>query len=52
MLILDWNWDLHVAQNLTNASDQMIQIFREQMANVSNPERLSVSDFSWINNLI
>ena len=40
----------HVTQNLFDASHQVFKVFREEVADVSDTER--VSDLPWVNDLI
>ena len=49
-LIFDWQRYFHVAQNLFDASHQVFKVFREEVADVSDAER--VSDLPWVNDLI
>ena len=49
-LIFDWQRYFHVTQNLFDASHQVFKVFREEVADVSDTER--VSDLPWVNDLI
>ena len=51
-LVFDWGLNPHLLQDLANAHDQVVHVFREYMSDVTDPESVGIRHLARVNHLL